>query len=199
MGRPAPPPLPSIRPALVVVGLAVFIVLAGSVLALVGTSSARPAASHAPARRIPGTRLGAQPATAVIAHIAAGGEPPADVVAALAVPAGSRYLGKDVESRGVSQFDSSVRLSVPDPEGAVRNFYLKLLSDEHWVSSSLTSPHKGASEIIAQRNGSDGYQWRVGIVMSGVRTVVAPALAGDDASPARTTLSIELYQVEDAS
>lgn len=194
MGAPGP----SLRPALVVVAIAVVIVLGGAVLALVGTPSAHPAASSGGTTRVPGSSLRAEPARALLAHIASGGEPPSDVVSSLAVPAGSTYLGKSVEDRGVSQFDREVRVSVPAPERAVRGFYLRLLSEEHWTLDSITTPSTGSAQLIAERSGSDGYQWRVGIVLRGVATVVSPALAGGG-SPARTTVSLQLYQVGDAS
>ncbi len=180
------------------VAIAVVIVLGGAVLALLGTSSARPAASGGATTRVPGSSLRAEPARALLARIASGGEPPPDVVSSLAVPAGSTYLGKRVEDRGVSQFDREVRVSVPAPERAVRSFYLHLLSEEHWTLDSITSPAKGSAELIAERSGSDGYQWRVGIVLRGIATVVSPALAGGG-SPARTTVALQLYQVGDAS
>lgn len=189
---------PSLRPALIVVALAVLIIVGGAALAIAGTSSARPASSG-PLRSVPGSKLGAQSAKAVLAHIAAGGEPPADVSDALAVPAGSRYLGKSEGSAAIGPFDWTVKLSVDDPEAEVRTFYLKLLSEEHWVTRSITTPSRGSTEIIAERNGSDGYQWDVGLILSGVHTIVSPALAGGGGSAERTNYTIELYQVEDAS
>lgn len=192
-------PLPSLRPALTVVALALAIVLLGSVLALVGSASAHPSTPAGPVHHLAGSKLEAEPAKAFLAHIEASGEPPADIVSALYVPAGSRYLGRARESRGLSQYDSSIRLSVPAPEHQVSKFFELALSAGHWTTNSVTSPRKGSSELIAERSGSDGYQWRVGIITTGVRTYVAPALAGGSESPARTRVSIELYQVEDAS
>lgn len=193
------PKSPSLRPALVVLAVAVVIVGGGSALALVGAPSHHPVASQAKSSKVPGAKLRAQPARAVLDRIAASGEPPADIVAALAVPAGSRYLGKRVNDRGLTQFDRTVKISVDAPVREVRTFYVRLLSQRHWVTSSITTPSGGGSEVIATKAGSDGYQWTVGIVMKGVSTVVSPALGGAGASPVRTTASIELYQVGDAS
>lgn len=198
---PAPArPLPSVKPALIVVAVAVTIVLLGSILALVGTPSARPVPLAAgPHRKLAGSRIEAEAARSFLTHIETAGEPPADVVSSLLVPVGSRYLGKRVESRGISQFDSSVSLSVPYPEQQVRTFFLQALSAGKWVSNSVSAPRQGTSELIAERSGSDGYQWRVGIVTTAVHTLVSPALAGNSSSPARTRVSIQLYQVGDAS
>lgn len=176
-----------------------LIVGGGTVLALVGTASARPAASRGPSRHLAGSKLLAQSATPVIARIAHAGEPPDDVIGALAVPAGSRYVSKQDLDRGISQFDRSVTISVSAPASEVSTFFLKLLNDEKWTLTSLSRGSHGNSELIGQRDGSDGYQWRVAIVVKGVSVGVSPALGGSGASAARSTARIALYQVEDAS
>ncbi|MGO9198842.1 MAG: hypothetical protein ACLQK4_17165 [Acidimicrobiales bacterium] len=194
------PANPSLKPALFVVALAVVIVVGGAALSLAGTSSARPAASNGPVKSVPGSRLRAQSASSLIARIASGGEPPQDVTNALAVPAGSRYLGKADLDKGLSQFNRDVKISVDAPEAEVETFYMKLLAQRRWVSDSISTPKKGSTEILAQRGGSDGYQWGVGLLLTGVGVgVVSSALAGGGASAARTTVTITLYQVEDAS
>jgi hypothetical protein len=200
----APPPGPrapgpSLRPALVVVVLALVIVIGGGILALAGTPSARQGGvSYGPSARLPGSPLLAQPAAAALAHIESGGEPPGDVVSALAVPAGSAYLGSSDEDAGVSQFDRSVKLSVARPASLVKRFFVALLADRRWVTDSLTTTAGGAVEVIAQRNGSDGYQWRVGVNLSQVHGAVSAALGGGG-SALTTAFSIRLYQVADAS
>ncbi|MHB1987088.1 MAG: hypothetical protein ACYCSF_03760 [Acidimicrobiales bacterium] len=200
--RPPEPPAarsPSLRPALVVVAIAIVIVVGGAVLALAGTGSARSDAPVGPPPAVPGSKLGAESAGRFLSHIASDKEPPSDVINSLAVPAGSRYVDRHLLDRGVGQFDRSVEFSVDATARSVRNFYVRLLSDERWVTNSITEPRAGTSEIIAQRSASDGYQWRVGLIIAGVRTIVAPALAGAAASPVGTTVTMELYQVEDAS
>jgi hypothetical protein len=187
------------RPAAIVLGLALLIVIGGSALALAGSSSAHPAASSGPSHTVPGSALRAQSAASVLSRIEQGGEPPPDVTDALAIPAGSVYISKGDEDRGIGQYDESVEISVNAPEAEVAKFYRELLNEEKWTLNSLTSPAVGSSELIAQRNGSDGYQWRVGIVVRGVHVTVSPALGGSGSSAARSTVSLQLYQVEDAS
>jgi hypothetical protein len=182
-----------------VVGIAVVLVFGGGALALLGSSSSRPAPLTGRAKQIPGTSIRAEPAAPLLAHIARSGQPPADVTGALAVPAGSRYLGAKVLDRGVSQFDRSISVSVDAPASQVATFFEKALSAGHWISSSITSPSPGATEIISMRSASDGYQWRVGVTVTPVKVTVAPALAGSSDSAARALASIQLYQVADAS
>ena len=57
---------------------------------------------------------------------------------------------------------------------------------------------KGDLELIGQRNGSDGYQWRVAIVISSVTPTFSPALAGSDQTSTALVV-MTLYQVGDAS
>lgn len=188
-------PLPSLRPALVVVAIALFIVVGGGILALVGTASAHPAASDGPKAIVPGSKLLAQPAKGVLAHISSAGEPPANIVDSLAVPAGSSYLGRKDFDKGLSQFVRQVEISVAEPASEVRTFYLKLLSEERWVPTRA-GHHGGNYDILAEKNGSDGYEWEVGLLIDGVGTGVAPALGGGG-SPVRTTVTIELEQEGD--
>ncbi len=192
------PAAPSLRPALAVVAVAIVIVLGGTVLALVGTSSARQAPPALSGHHIPGTTLRAAAATSFIAHIAYGGEPPSDIVGSLAVPSGSVYLGRAVYDAGVSQFDRQIRIEIPAPLAEVRKFFQAMLSHERWVTNSVTSPSPGTEQILAEKSGA-GYQWRVGITMKGEQVFVAPALAGSGRSAAKSTVAIRLYQVEDAS
>lgn len=190
---------PSVKPALVVVGLALTVILLGGVVAVIGGSSAHPSASSGPSSVVPGSSLRAQSAAPLLSRIESAGEPPAAIVRSLAVPKGSTYLAKANKADGNGPFDSEVRISVPAPETATATFFRQLLSEERWVLQSQTSPSSGSTELIAQKGAADGYDWNVGITMTSTRPVVAPALGGSGASPARTTVVLELQQVEDAS
>ncbi|MGH9297233.1 MAG: hypothetical protein ACRDZP_04575 [Acidimicrobiales bacterium] len=192
---------PSLRPALLLILIPAVILAFGVALALAPSSGGRDARTiqPGPSRVVAGSNLRAEPAASVIAHIARGGEPPPDVVAAVDVPAGSRYLAKLDSDAGVSQFDRSVLLSIDEPEADVRTFYLRDLSAHKWVLNGLTAPAKGSTQIIAQRNGSDGYEWRLGIALKSVSTLVTPALGGAGGAPVRTKITVRLFQIADAS
>lgn len=192
------PRRPSLRPALLVVALALAILVAGGALALVTSSNGRSSGGSAlsgTSTALPGTAVRAESARSLIAHIASAGEPPGNIVAGLEVPVGSRYLSTRVNDRGVSQFDKTVELSAPDPERALRRFFLALLSQRRWVVTSISTPARGAVEILAKKGGDDGYEWNVGIEVRPVHTLVSPALSGSDRSPSSSHVSIELYQV----
>lgn len=191
---------PSLRPALVVVGLALLIVVLGGVLALAGTRSARPLPAGAgPARTVPGSSIKAQSARLVLSHVASDGEPPADVVDSLAVPAGASYLRAHDYDRGVAPFDRAVVLRAGYRERAVERFYVRLLSEEHWTVTRLGNPAGGRTDLVAEKSASDGYEWRVVLVLTSEHGAVSPALAGGGSSAVATRVELALYEVEDAS
>jgi hypothetical protein len=185
---------PSLVPALVVVGLAVLIVVGGTLLSLLGGSSAPTA--NAPATVPRGGLVGASPSL-LSRRLVSDGEPPSDVVGALAVPLGSRYL--HAATHGPLTYDRTVTFSVPAPSRAVRSFYVATLSARKWVLASMTKKPGGGFQLVADRNGSDGYGWQVGITIRPVGLLVSPALAGSGESAAQSRLTIELYQEAEAS
>jgi hypothetical protein len=189
-------PGPSLGPALLIVAIAVVILVLGAVVALVGSASA-----HAPVGQlgsaVPGVSVRAVPASAMLGHIEQAGEPPADIVKELNVPAGAKLVSDASASAGVSQFDSSVTFSVADPPTLVRSFYKADLPLGHW-SMQFDGSASGNLELIGQKNGSDGYQWRVAIVVQTVNPSISPALAGSD-STSTSKVVMSLYQVVDAS
>ncbi|HKH87775.1 MAG TPA: hypothetical protein VKA05_03090, partial [Acidimicrobiales bacterium] len=174
----------------------VLIVVLGGVVALLGSSSA-----HAPAPQagisVPGVPFEAVPAGLVLAHIESGKEPPLDIIHSLTVPAVARYEGASDSDANVDQFDRSVTLAVPDTSASVALFYGKELPSGHWAMQF--NGHAGHSlELIAQRNGSDGYQWRVAVMITTVNPELTPALAGYGQTSASSVV-LTLYQVGDAS
>jgi hypothetical protein len=181
---------------LIVVAIAAVIVLGGAALALVGTASA-----HAPASQlgtnVPGVPYRAVPAAGDLRHIESAGEPPPDVVKALTVPANSQYTGYSNLSAEMSQFDESISFSVPATPATVSKFYAKEFPGARW-SMQFNGKAGGDLELIGQRNGSDGYQWRVAVVITTVNPRLSPALAGSDVT-STSSVVMTLYQVEDAS
>ncbi len=189
-------PGPSVGPALIVVGVAVAIIVLGAIVAVLGTASA-----HAPTAqlgsRLPGVSIRALPASDDLVHIETAGEPPSDIVNDLSVPAGSRYLSQSTADAGVDQFDRSITVAAPYSTKVVAAFYKADLAAGHW-SLQFNGVANSDRELIGQRNGSDGYQWRVAIVISNVNPALSPALAGNTPT-ATSKLVMSVYQVEDAS
>jgi hypothetical protein len=187
---------PSVGPAAIVLGIAVVIVVFGAVVALAGSSSA-----HAPASQlgtsVPGVPFRAIPAQSDLAHIESGGEPPPDVLKALTVPSVSKYVGDSNDGADLDQYEESVTFAVPATSTSVADFYRKELPAARW-SMQFDGLANGDTELIGQRNGSDGYQWRVAVVITSVNPTLSPALAGSN-DTSTSSVEMTLYQVGDAS
>lgn len=190
------PRSPSLGPAVIVVALAVLILVAGAAVAMIGTSSAHPSVSQL-GTNVPGVPFKAIPAASDLTHIAAGNEPPPDIVKALTVPAISHYVGYSDEDGDAGQFDRSVTFSAPATAALVAHFYSKELPGGEW-SMQFNGTANGQLELIGQRSGSDGYQWRVAIVITTVNPTFSPSLAGSNQT-STSSVVMTLYQVEDAS
>ncbi len=190
------PRSPSLGPAVIVIALAVVILGAGAAVALIGTSSAHPATTQL-GTNVPGVPFRAIAASPDLRQVEGGGEPPPDVVKALTVPANSHYVGYANEDAEAGQFDRSVTFSVPATPATVATFYAKELPGGSW-SLQFNGKADGDLELIGQRSGSDGYQWRVAIVITTVNPTLSPALAGSNQT-STSSVVMTLYQVEDAS
>jgi hypothetical protein len=197
---PAPPARgsrrPPVGPAAAVLGVAVLIVVLGSVVALIGTGSARNGGT-ALGSVVPGVGLRSVPAAPFLRQVAEPGEPPSDVVTDLRVPAGTRYEGSRKADKGVDQFNRSVTLAVPAASRQVERFYLKELARAHW-KLQYDGKTDGGIELLAQQNGNDGYAWGVAVQVTSVDPTLTPALAGGSDS-ASSKVVMTVYQVEDAS
>jgi hypothetical protein len=185
-----------VGPAAAVLGLAVLIVVLGSVVALIGTGSAHDGGARL-GSVVPGVALRSLPAAGVLRHVEEPGEPPSDVISDLRIPAGSRYEGNTKSDKGVDQFNRSILLSVPAPPREVRSFYLKELARAGW-HLQFDGRAAGGIELLAQQNGNDGYAWGVAIQVMSVDPALTPALSGGS-DTATSKLVMTVYQVGDAS
>ena len=191
--RPARRPGPGMKPALVVLGIAVAIMaLFGVGAALSNSGPGDYVRQPATPLAVPGTPLRAVPAGPALAPIVSGGSPPANVVAALAVPVGVRAVGVTEHSQNASQYDKAMRFAVPGSQGAVIAFYRAELGRLGWHRSS-TGPAAGraAIEVLAEKAGNDGWQWEVGVVVS----PTAFGAGGTETTP----FSLRLFQVPDSN
>jgi hypothetical protein len=181
---------PSVRPALVVVGIAAGLVLLfGIGAALTGGSS--PAPSKAPTT-VRGTSLTAEPASSALAPVEVLGTPPADILSALVLPKGATRLSSTPWD-GETQFSATVHFSLPTTQASVIAFYKAELAALGWSISSTGAARgqAGATEVLAQKASSDGWYWEVGVVVS-------PTTFGTGAVTDTTRFSLDLYEVPDA-
>lgn len=164
---PASParPGPGLRPAMLVAGIAVVLMIVfgvGAAVSNIGPTSPPP--DHPTA--VSGTPLRAVPAAPALQAIEQGGEPPADIVDTVTLPAGS-IVGASAHNPA-NGFDAQVRFSVVASQAAVISFYRSELHRFGWhvSGSSPATGVRGGIEILGVKAGSDGWYWEIGAVVS---------------------------------
>jgi hypothetical protein len=199
-GTSAPPLRPpssrgvSIRPAMVVLALALLIVGLFVTLGLVTSTRVAPVHSVT-GGVVPGSALRAIAAAAALAPIVVDGQPPTDVRNAVFLPTGSVRLSSADDTSSAGQYDEEVTLRSAASQGAVVGFFAADMRFEGWqVFDRGPAPHDpGALEVLGKIAGSDGYYWEMG-------ATVAATTFGAGAPPAGwTDFSIRLFQIDDQS
>ena len=178
----------SIRgPALVVLGLAVFIVVVGVVASALASGSDTTLSIHK--ITIPdGTSVPLTPAATAMKSIVSAGEPPADILGNLAVPAGSAITRTENSDQGASQFDRTVTFRTGLSADQVADLYRTLLPRLGWKVTDQGSPATGSAPgtvILFKKGSGDSFYWEVGA------TVSPTTVTGT------TTFSLELFELPD--
>ncbi len=181
-------------PALVVVAIALAVVLGGFALALAGGGVK--GTGGAVLDPIRGVSLPARTAAPVIARISRGGEPPADVTAALVVPATATVARAERPAPAVNLYSGTVTLSVPAGEREVATFFRHELVHGHFAVLAVDATSDGrGTKIFAKFPSRDGFYWEVVVVVRPTATSISPALVGDAAT---STVSLTVFELDDA-
>lgn len=174
-------------PALVVLGIAVLIVVVGIVASALASGSD----PNLSIRRITipgGTVVPLSPATSAMKSIVSAGEPPADILGNLAVPAGSTVTRTINLDQGATQFDRTVVLRTGLSSDQVADLYRTLLPRLGWAVLDSGSPGTGSAPgtvVLFKRGSGDGFYWEVGATVS------------PTTSAGTTTVSLELFELPD--
>jgi hypothetical protein len=190
---------PSLRPALIVLACAVVVTFGGVAVALVGSGQSPPATVSGLATPVPGVNISAVVASGVLQRIAGGGTPPSDVLGALVVPQGARIGSTTTEDAGVDQYDRSISFQLSTTSGELVKFYQTELKRARWSMLGTYQVAGQGTEVLAQRAGSDGYEWEVGVSVKPVNPAISPSLAGDGQTSATMRLTLRLFEVPDGS
>jgi hypothetical protein len=184
----------SIRPAMVVLALALLIL--GLFVTLGVVTSTRVAPVHPVSRgKVPGTPLRAMSAAAALAPIVADGQPPTDVLNAVFLPVGSVRLSSADDSASAGQYDQEVTLRSSASQGALLGFFAADMRLQGWqvFDRGPASHDPGALEVLGKIAGSDGYYWEMG-------ATVSATTFGAGAPPGGwTDFSVRLFQIDDQS
>jgi len=158
-------------PALIVLGIAVFILIAGAVASVL-VSSGHPTLHLTSITIADGTVVHLTPGRTALAPIV-DSQPPPDILANLAVPAGSHRTGWVNSDQGATRYDRWASFTTGLASDQVVSFYRTLLPRLGWKityegpsSSGVPGAAAGATELLASRGSNDGYYWEVGAVVS---------------------------------
>ena len=161
------PPGPSTRPALIVVGVTAALFVVGAVAGGLVSEGAGPGPTRSPVSTARDAGLTAAPARPLLGAIETPGEPPTDLLAALAVPRGTTSVSGSSVNHGVELYDRSMQLTVPASQAAAIRFFRAQLPFDHWrvVSAGLVAGGPGY-RVLAQHPASDGQEWEVGVTVA---------------------------------
>ncbi|HEV3130937.1 MAG TPA: hypothetical protein VGY51_03170 [Acidimicrobiales bacterium] len=155
-------------PALIVLGIAVFIVVAGIVASALG-SGTTPTLSIRTIAIPDGTVVHLTPAATALQPIVSAGEPPADILGNLAVPAASPVVRTVNTDQNATQFDRTVFFRTGLSSDQVVDVYRTLLPRLGWkviyVGSGAQRGGVG-TQVLARKGSGDGFYWEVGAVVS---------------------------------
>jgi hypothetical protein len=192
-GAPQPPPSRySLKPALIVGGLAVVILIAFSLGSAFTHTPPSPSKAPTGSVAVKGSSLRAVAAQSGLKPIEQDGQPPANVVAAITLPEGATRLSSTDPGEG-STYDQSVQFSVNASEAAVLGFYKTELHAFGWTQvTSGAATHQAGQQLVGQIAGDDGFYWQVGVIVS-------PSTFGALGTSDVTRFTIRLLQVGDDS
>jgi hypothetical protein len=183
-----------------VLSVTLLVFTVGVVLELLSGSQSRPTAAPTKIATARGAVLHAVPARPLLKDITSAGQPPDDLLNALAVPQGSTPVASSALNQGVESYDRSLRFEVPATQQDVISFFRAQLPAQHWRRLSQGPTGTGGTEylILEQHPASDGLEWNIGVT-------VAPTFFGAQTSASATTVpgsdttsfTIELYSVSD--
>src|SRR6202167_5317022 len=169
--EPQRPPVPggiSMRPAMIVFGLAALILVVFITIAIV-TSQAPAPIKHSDAPvGVPGVPLRAVPAAGLLSPIVTNGEPPNNILNAVSVPVGSVRISHENNTAGAGQYDEQVTFRSADSQAALLGFFAADMKLQGWQVSdqgaARNDPH--ALEVLGKLAGSDGYYWDMGATIN---------------------------------
>ena len=181
-------PVSARGPALIVLGIALFIVIlgvAGSALSSGGTPTLKIHSIKIP----DGTVVALTPATTAMKAVVSLGQPPADILGNLAVPSSSRVTRTVDIDQDSGMYDRTVVFSTGLSSYQVNEVFHTLLPRLGWqviYDGSGASTQAQSTEVLAKKASGDSFYWEVGVTV--------PPTSGSGT----TTYSVELFELDDA-
>lgn len=186
--RAVRPAGPSTKAAFLVLGITLVVFVGGFIALALGPSTV-PVHIANTVHTAAGSPLRAIPADRELQPMVKGGQPPSDILAALALPAGTTEVPGSLKDNGVELYDYTLGFQVPASQQDVVDFFRDELKADGWqqISSGPRSDGPGI-EVLGQHGAVDGDLWDVGVVVSPTQFTDAKAAGGDV-----TPFTVELY------
>jgi hypothetical protein len=182
------------KPAMIVLGLAVGILLLFGVMAVLSGQQPTTSTTSTPPVHVKGSSLQAVPAASALKPIEHPDTPPGNIVNALTVPVGAVARGHTDNSTSAGQYDEQMRFTVGASQDAVVTFYRTELAAKGWKIESVgpATDKPGSVEVLAEKAGDDGWYWEAGAIAS---PTTFPS--GGTAAAETTPFTLRLFQVSD--
>jgi len=192
----------SLRPALIVVALAALILGLFALFALLTSNRSSNVKSSAPTHAVAGSGLLAVSADHALAPIVSAGEPPADILNTVFIPAGALRTSHQNNSASGGQYDAQIGLRSNASQGSLLAFFAADMRRQGWqvFDQGAAANDPGATEVLGKLAGSDGWYWEMGVVVQpttfGSGASATGAGSGASAS-GRTDFTLRLFQQSD--
>ena len=153
---------------MVVVALATAIVLVFGIASALASGGSAPQALRSVT--LPGgTSVELEQGTTALRTAVTGGQPPSDILGAIAVPAGSVHRFTANEGRLTSHYDQTITFTSRLSQNEVVSFFQVVLRRYHWrIAFSGPGTDQGitGTEVIGEKASADGYYWELGAIVS---------------------------------
>ena len=183
------------RPAMIVVGLAVLILVVFVTIGFVSSHAPTPVKDSDAQVAVPGVSLRATAAAPLLSPIVTPGQPPDNILNAVSVPVGSVRTAHQNNSGEADQYDSQVTFHSDDSQAALLAFFAADMKLQGWqvFDRGAAANDPGALEVLGKLAGSDGYYWEMGA------TVAATTFSEGGPPRGVTPFTVRLFQVPDPS
>lgn len=150
------------RPAALVLGIGLVILIAFSVGAALSNGATSHPATHPQASA---GSLHALHTEAPLSVIEQNGQPPSNVIEAIAIPRSATRTGTTNPGLGAS-YDEGVSFTIRASQASVLAFYRAEMRYLGWRTVTSGSARGGGRQIVGQLGGDDGFYWQLGVTVS---------------------------------
>jgi hypothetical protein len=193
-GGVRPPAKPfNMRMAMIVPALGLLILVVFITAEFLTSNPVQPVSTKKATTKVAGTSLLGVPADVALQPIAVAGEPPGNIINAVALPKGFVEVSHVNNSQGADQYDAQVNLTVDTTQGALYSFFKSEMRHDGWAlfDEGPAANDPGAIEVLGKQAGSDGFFWEMG-------AVVSQTTFGNGAPATGTTsFTVRLFQIPD--